>query len=56
MRARLIALLTDLYAGARDHYWGVADGLSELIAGYPTMDMIEPDVLRGYLEVVIRDV
>lgn len=49
-RARFIALITELYAGARDKYWHEAEQLSELISGYPTMDMISPDEFRARLE------
>ena len=53
-RATLIAALTELYEVGREQLWPAAERASEAIAGFPTMDMLDPDTFRDRLREIIR--
>jgi hypothetical protein len=53
-KAAAIVALTEMYAQARENYWACAEHLSEALAGYPSMDMLEPDQVRERLKEIIR--
>jgi hypothetical protein len=53
-RASLIANLTELYAQGREQRCPIAERISETLADYPSLDMLEPDVVRARLNELIR--
>lgn len=50
----VVAAICEMYGSFRDGYHPAAEHLSDALAGYHLMDMLEPDEVRAKLMEVIR--
>lgn len=53
-RAGVIAAISEAYGALRDQFHPAAEHLSDALAGYHLIDMLEPDELRARLQELIK--